>query len=161
MTGQLHSLLLTDKHQRSSGYRFEVASNRALNWLLISSQGPGPGKRRGTRLAGPLSARETDFVLPLALASDTFSITVMEIVDNLIIVAIPGTMEAGLGDPLFSDQRSCHLHEAERKAECAQPFADVAFAPVVVARVSDDEDLCRGEVVQRVLDCEKRVLVSN
>jgi hypothetical protein len=40
-------------------------------------------------------------VLPLALASDTLSITVMEIVDNLIIVAIPGAMDAGLGDPLF------------------------------------------------------------
>jgi hypothetical protein len=40
-------------------------------------------------------------VLPLALASDTFSITVMEIVDNLIIVAIPGAMDAGLDDPLF------------------------------------------------------------
>jgi hypothetical protein len=40
-------------------------------------------------------------VLPLALASDTFSITVMEIVDNLIIVAIPGAMDAGLDDLLF------------------------------------------------------------
>ena len=40
-------------------------------------------------------------VLPLALASDTFSITVMEIVDNLIIVAIPGAMDAGLDDALF------------------------------------------------------------
>jgi hypothetical protein len=40
-------------------------------------------------------------VLPLALASDTFSITVMEIVDNAIILVIPGAMEAGLGDPLF------------------------------------------------------------
>jgi uncharacterized protein DUF4396 len=40
-------------------------------------------------------------VLPLALASDTFSITVMEIVDNLIIIAIPGAMDAGLDDLLF------------------------------------------------------------
>jgi len=40
-------------------------------------------------------------VLPLALASDTFSIAVMEIVDNAIILVIPGAMEAGLGDPLF------------------------------------------------------------
>jgi len=39
--------------------------------------------------------------LPLAFASDTLSITVMEIVDNLIIVAIPGAMEAGLGSLLF------------------------------------------------------------
>jgi len=40
-------------------------------------------------------------VLPLALASDTLSITVMEIVDNLIIVVIPGAMNAGLGSLLF------------------------------------------------------------
>ena len=40
-------------------------------------------------------------VLPLAFASDTLSITVMEIVDNFIIVVIPGAMEAGLGSLLF------------------------------------------------------------
>jgi hypothetical protein len=39
--------------------------------------------------------------LPLAFAADTISITVMEIVDNLIMVAIPGAMDAGLADPLF------------------------------------------------------------
>ena len=37
-------------------------------------------------------------VIPLALASDTISITIMEIVDNTIMVAIPGAMEAGLTD---------------------------------------------------------------
>ena len=40
-------------------------------------------------------------VLPLAFASDTLSITVMEIVDNAIMLAIPGAMEAGLASPLF------------------------------------------------------------
>lgn len=40
-------------------------------------------------------------VLPLALASDTLSITVMEIVDNLVIVVIPGAMDAGLASLLF------------------------------------------------------------
>ena len=40
-------------------------------------------------------------VLPLAFASDTLSITVMEIVDNLIIVVIPGAMDADLGSLLF------------------------------------------------------------
>ncbi|MEA2407180.1 MAG: hypothetical protein QOE69_1299 [Thermoleophilaceae bacterium] len=40
-------------------------------------------------------------VIPIALASDTFSIAVMEIVDNAIILVIPGAMEAGLGDVLF------------------------------------------------------------
>jgi len=40
-------------------------------------------------------------IVPLALASGTFSIAVMEIVDNAIVLAIPGAMEAGLGDVLF------------------------------------------------------------
>ena len=39
--------------------------------------------------------------LGLALASDTASITIMEIVDNAIMLVIPGAMEAGLGDPPF------------------------------------------------------------
>lgn len=37
----------------------------------------------------------------VALAADTASITVMEIVDNVIIVAVPGAMDAGLRNPLF------------------------------------------------------------
>lgn len=40
-------------------------------------------------------------VVPIAFASDTLSIAVMEIVDNAIILVIPGAMEAGLGDLLF------------------------------------------------------------
>src|SRR4029453_15344165 len=32
-------------------------------------------------------------VVPIALASDTLSIATMEIVDNLIIVAVPGAMD--------------------------------------------------------------------
>ena len=39
--------------------------------------------------------------LPLAFASDTLSITIMEIVDNLIVVLIPGAMDAGLTSALF------------------------------------------------------------
>jgi len=38
---------------------------------------------------------------PLAFASDTLSISTMEIVDTLIILLIPGAMAAGLGDALF------------------------------------------------------------
>jgi len=40
-------------------------------------------------------------VLPLAFASDTLSITIMEIVDNVIVLVIPGAMDAGLGSLLF------------------------------------------------------------
>jgi hypothetical protein len=37
-------------------------------------------------------------VIPIALASDTISIAIMEIVDNVILLLIPGAMEAGVGD---------------------------------------------------------------
>jgi hypothetical protein len=40
-------------------------------------------------------------VVPIALASDTLSIATMELVDNTIIVAVPGAMEAGLSTLLF------------------------------------------------------------
>ena len=38
---------------------------------------------------------------PLALASDTLSIGVMEIVDNAVMLLVPGALAAGLGDLLF------------------------------------------------------------
>jgi hypothetical protein len=40
-------------------------------------------------------------VVSIALASDTLSITTMEIVDNAIVLAVPGALNAGLGDLLF------------------------------------------------------------
>jgi Domain of unknown function (DUF4396) len=49
-------------------------------------------------LRSGMSVRE---VAPLAFASDTASITTMEIVDNLFIVVVPGALAAGLGDALF------------------------------------------------------------
>jgi Domain of unknown function (DUF4396) len=40
-------------------------------------------------------------VIPIALASDTISIGVMEIVDNAIMLLIPGALDAGLRDLMF------------------------------------------------------------
>ena len=39
--------------------------------------------------------------IPVALAADTISIAIMEIVDNAIMLLIPGAMEAGLTNLLF------------------------------------------------------------
>ncbi len=39
--------------------------------------------------------------LSLVLAADTLSILTMEIVDNLVMIAIPGAMDAGLVNPKF------------------------------------------------------------
>jgi hypothetical protein len=39
--------------------------------------------------------------LQLVLAADTLSIATMEVVDNLVMLVIPGAMESGLVNPLF------------------------------------------------------------
>jgi hypothetical protein len=39
--------------------------------------------------------------LKVALAADTVSIAVMEVLDNAVVVAVPGAMEAGLSSVLF------------------------------------------------------------
>lgn len=49
-------------------------------------------------LAGGMAFRTA---MGLALASDTLSITVMEIVDNVVVLVIPGAMDAGLSSLLF------------------------------------------------------------
>ena len=40
-------------------------------------------------------------VIPIALAADTVSIAIMEVVDNAIMLLIPGAMDAGLTNELF------------------------------------------------------------
>jgi hypothetical protein len=40
-------------------------------------------------------------VVSTALAADTVSITIMEIIDNVFVFFIPGAMDAGVGDPLI------------------------------------------------------------
>jgi uncharacterized protein DUF4396 len=51
-----------------------------------------PVLRAGVRFAAALG---------VVLAADTVSITVMEIVDNAVMLGVPGALDAGLGDPLF------------------------------------------------------------
>jgi hypothetical protein len=40
-------------------------------------------------------------IVPIALAADTVSIAIMELIDNLTIVLVPGALEAGLEDVRF------------------------------------------------------------
>ena len=40
-------------------------------------------------------------VVPIALAADTVSITIMEAIDNAVVLAVPGAMDADLGDARF------------------------------------------------------------
>jgi hypothetical protein len=40
-------------------------------------------------------------IVSTALAADTVSITIMEVIDNLTVILIPDALDAGLADPLF------------------------------------------------------------
>ena len=40
-------------------------------------------------------------IVAIALAADTVSITIMEVIDNAFVLLVPGAMDAGLGDPLL------------------------------------------------------------
>jgi hypothetical protein len=40
-------------------------------------------------------------IVPIALAADTVSIAIMELIDNLTMIFVPGALEAGLGDARF------------------------------------------------------------
>lgn len=55
----------------------------------------------GLTLLPLLKTTDLASALKLALAADTASITVMEIVDNAVMLAIPGAMDAGLDSVLF------------------------------------------------------------
>ena len=69
-----------------------VALAVALAFLFGYSLTVGPVLRAGVALGGAFK---------VALAADTVSILVMEIVDNAVMLAVPGAMEAGLGNVLF------------------------------------------------------------
>jgi hypothetical protein len=64
----------------------------ALAFLFGYAFTIGPVMRSGLALGA---------AIPVALAADTVSITVMEIVDNAIMLLVPGAMDAGLGSWLF------------------------------------------------------------
>jgi len=74
------------------GNALSIAVSIALAFLFGYGLTMLPLLRAGLALAA---------ALPLALASDTFSIATMELLDSLTVVLIPGAMDAGLGDALF------------------------------------------------------------
>jgi hypothetical protein len=69
-----------------------VALSVALAFLFGYSLTSLPLLRAGLAVAA---------VVPIALASDTLSIAVMELVDNAIMLAVPGAIDTGLDDVLF------------------------------------------------------------
>jgi hypothetical protein len=69
-----------------------VVLSVALAFLFGYSLTIGPVLRAGVAFTAAIS---------VALAADTLSITVMEIVDNAVMVLIPGAMDAGVTGWLF------------------------------------------------------------
>jgi hypothetical protein len=52
-------------------------------------------------LTGCVIGEVTGIFISTARAVDTLSITIMELIDNLVVVLVPGAMEAGVDDPLI------------------------------------------------------------
>jgi len=69
-----------------------IAASVALAFVFGYALTMRPLVRSGLTLAA---------ALPLALAADTVSIALMEVVDNLVMLAIPGAMDAGPTTGLF------------------------------------------------------------
>lgn len=68
----------------------------------------------------------------IALAADTASITVMEIVDNLLLPAIPGAIDAPVDSPLFVG-RLCWRSGPWASPRSAQPLADLRIGGYAIA----------------------------
>ena len=62
--------------------------------------------------------------IPVALAADTISISIMEIVDNAIVLLIPGAMEAGLTDLLFWGSLASLTRDRRCRCLPGQPISD-------------------------------------
>jgi hypothetical protein len=105
--GEIAGLAIGTALGLSNGATIVLAT--ALAFLFGYSLTSLPLLRAGMALAA---------VIPVALASDTVSIGVMELVDNLIVLVIPGAMDAGLGDLLFWGSLSFGLVVA---GACAVP----------------------------------------
>jgi hypothetical protein len=69
--------------------------------ILLQHQNPTRSQRFGQRPPAPREFSGLGAVFKVALAADTVSIAIMEIVDNLIMLVLPGAMDAGLDSLLF------------------------------------------------------------
>ena len=97
-----------------SDARDDRARNRPRVLLrLPADDGAAPARR----------ARRSRSAIPLALASDTFSIAVMELVDNGVLLLVPGAMEAGLAEPLFWGSLAFALRRRLRRGVSGEPLA--------------------------------------
>jgi hypothetical protein len=62
----------------------------------------------------------------LALAADTVSITIMEVIDNAIMLIIPGAMDAGLTSAPFPGKSYCRPCRCRCRRFSSEPLAHLA-----------------------------------
>src|ERR687887_516258 len=87
-------------HPRTEPSLNRVAFSATVHCLTGCSIGEVLGMVIGTALGWGNWATVVLAVM-LAFASDTLSITIMEIVDNVVMLVIPGAMDAGFTELLF------------------------------------------------------------
>jgi hypothetical protein len=88
--GEITGMVIATAFNWSNGPT--IAISVALAFLFGYSLTSLPLLRAGLAVAA---------VVPIALASDTVSVAIMELVDNGVILLVPGAINAGLGDLLF------------------------------------------------------------
>jgi len=86
-------------------------------------------------------------VVPVALAVDTLSIAMMEVIDNMIMVGVPGAMDAGLGDVLFWGSLSFALVAAG----VAGTVAMTAVQTAVAKARGQEASTTPAEVAKRII----------
>jgi len=90
LTGEVTGMVLATAF--SWGDVASIAAGTALGFLFGYAFTALPLLRAGLAIGA---------VIPIALAADTVSIAIMELIDNLTVVLVPGALDAGLGDARF------------------------------------------------------------
>lgn len=83
-----------------------MAIGTALGWSNLATIGLAVGLAflfGYTLTSLPLFKAGLSFsaALPIILGTDTVSIAIMELIDNVVVLFVPGAMEAGILDPLL------------------------------------------------------------
>ncbi len=93
-----HTVPTTHDHGAPAAVPWSMAAQATLHCLTGCAIGEVLGMVIGTSIG--LSDWAT-VALAVALAADTVSILVMEVVDNAVMLTVPGAMGAGIGNWLF------------------------------------------------------------
>ena len=115
---------LCDRRGARHDHRHRPRLGQRCNYCAC--RGPGILLRLPAHAAAAARPMSFPAAAKLALAADTASITVMEIVDNAIMLVIPGAMTAGLSSPLFWGSLAFSLAVAAVAAFPSEPLADLA-----------------------------------